>query len=116
MTFYVAFDLQGQIQRRKNVPDIIPKLRQHAYKNNLKRWLASLDNLHIQELSPCTSPSSSNSRTKDWVPDIVRNNVFTCTKIILNNSWRPRAAYTAMAFDMSLDLQGQIQDQGRSTT
>ena len=33
--------------RSKNgVPDIVPKLRQHAYQNSLKLWLASLQLTH----------------------------------------------------------------------
>ena len=35
MTFDLAFDLQGQIQGQRPVPDIVPKLRQHMYQNGL---------------------------------------------------------------------------------
>ena len=41
MTIALAFRLQGQIHG-KRLPDIVSKLRQHAYENDRKGQLASL--------------------------------------------------------------------------
>ena len=52
MTLALAFDLQGQIKGKSGVPDIVSKLRQHAYQYDRKGQLASLGRLHNHDLLP----------------------------------------------------------------